>query len=1219
MKVPVQTNFKRTPTFRHRDISTPVPIEMPELPALPAPPVFQWMQRVLFPGIQLAVFAVGLYLLFSVIVMRSSFNLFYMIGFMALGMIASLICAVIEYFVMKNRQNRQYTLLRDEFIRNLQAHSGESVHAGQAYAARLERAFPGKQSAGAAGLTNTLWERTYDEELLLRLGTVENVPNPAALTCRQSFSKHPLSREIAQALDSCATLPRMPYLLNCADHHCLAVTGNLAEDFSMAFLCEILENYSPERVQLHCMAEQKNLTIALLAQLPHVEHQTLNEALDALATEDDGRLHLIWISGKTAANAGSIVKRAADIKAKSLIFIQNPDEAPAFCDCRIHVDTSEQAELSRAFSPERIFRPELMSLSVFQQSLSDLSGLCTAQPIQAAQVQDALKIPEKLTLFEFLKISDIQQWVFSQHPVTGSGLRIPIGQGEGGKKVFLNFTACRGHGMLAGMTGSGKSQFLLTMLALLSLQYQPEFFTFAIIDFKADASAMQLRDLPNFVGALSDLDDSTQLNRALVMLEYESKRRQQVLNDAKRDGVIAVNEIEHYHRAQVSGKKLPPLPYLLVIVDEFVDAKRSDPNFLEKMAQIARQGRSRGIYLLLSAQNPSSEIGGQIAANVGYDICFKVRDGAISSAVIGKPVAAEIGAQQRGRGYLLTDAGGLEEFQTPYCDEELTVNDRKTTQLEEIVNLLKTKHSSSLPRVFEVPLPKELLLNQKTLSSLQKPPEGTDLAIPVGLSDNIYAAKLEQFSIPFVNGNVMIFGNPSTGKSTLLQTMLFLGCAAYPPDKLQFIVCAFGDSMQLRLFEELLHVRNVISFENTELLTRLPSRLEREINFRKNKGEKSPALIVMVDRMEIFVQECPELADRLTELSQISFKYGVYFVFSSIQHNILSSNKRQSIKTWIAFRTDNAPYSNYMPIREVKRPMPVPGRALACINGSHATEVHFFTVERFGISAEENTRKLQKQIETISHFYGQPHRAVDIETIPDCIDTGSMEDCDSEILPVGLRWEYPFAPSGYHFTESPFFVVSDFDRNRKTLLYMALYSATTDNFETHQVFYCDPGVRSSELNEYSKGKLFCYGENDLKQFFEAIRPLYTAPGTPANSGRIFIFINYLSLCESKAHSAGLKSDYDTFVKEVRDRSSQLLSKQIHFVLSDHAGVLRTDRTVSSLMMEAKQYGHGIACGGTTANRLGLERIYYNPPIPEGCGYLYCPSESPSLIKLQNRQ
>ena len=146
------------------------------------------MQRVLFPGIQLAVFAVGLYLIFSVIVMHSSFNLFYMIGFMALGMIASLICAVIEYFVMKKRQSRQYALLREEFIRDLQVRSGESVGVGQAYAARLERAFPGKQSAGASELTNTLWERTYDEKLLLRLGTVENARLPPELL--QASSSH---------------------------------------------------------------------------------------------------------------------------------------------------------------------------------------------------------------------------------------------------------------------------------------------------------------------------------------------------------------------------------------------------------------------------------------------------------------------------------------------------------------------------------------------------------------------------------------------------------------------------------------------------------------------------------------------------------------------------------------------------------------------------------------------------------------------------------------------------------------------------------------------------------------------------------------------------------------------------------------------------------------------------------------------------------------------
>ena len=64
--------------------------------------------RILIPAV---IVAFVLYLIFSVIVMHSSFNLFYMIGFMALGMIASLICAVIEYFVMKKRQSRQYALL----------------------------------------------------------------------------------------------------------------------------------------------------------------------------------------------------------------------------------------------------------------------------------------------------------------------------------------------------------------------------------------------------------------------------------------------------------------------------------------------------------------------------------------------------------------------------------------------------------------------------------------------------------------------------------------------------------------------------------------------------------------------------------------------------------------------------------------------------------------------------------------------------------------------------------------------------------------------------------------------------------------------------------------------------------------------------------------------------------------------------------------------------
>jgi S-DNA-T family DNA segregation ATPase FtsK/SpoIIIE len=818
-------------------------------------------------------------------------------------------------------------------------------------------------------------------------------------------------------------------------------------------------------------------------------------------------------------------------------------------------------------------------------------------------------------LYDFLEITAAEEWTFPQNHVSRKGLLIPIGQGANGKQIELNFTACRGHGILAGMTGSGKSQFLLSMIALLSLKYQPEYFTFAIIDFKADASAMQLKELPNFVGALSDLDDESQLNRALVMLDCESKRRQRILNDAKKDGSIAVNEIEYYHQAQRNGKKMESLPYLLVIVDEFVDAKRSDPNFLEKMARIARQGRSRGIYLLLAAQNPSSEVGGQIAANVGYNICFKVRDDSISTAVIGKPVAANIDAKQQGRGYLLTDIDGLVEFQTPYCGAELTRDGKNTTQLEEIVYLLRQRNLELPPRVFEASLPLEIIPTREGLSLLRSDSTHADITIPVGYGDNIYGAKIEPFSIPFSNGNVMVFGNPGTGKTTLLQTILFLGCSIFSPIDLQFVVCAFGDS-SLRLFKELPHVRSCISFEDSELLYRLPTRLEREVNKRKASRQKQPTLIVLIDRMETLVQECPEIAEKLAEISQISFKYGVFFVFSSIRHNILASDKRQSIKTWIAFQTDNEPYSNYMPLREVKKPAPIPGRSLSFINGSHTMETQFFAIDRFGISAEENEEKLNKKIRVIANHYGQPLETFDIETIPEPISMKELEDCDSSVLPLGLRWEYNFTPDGYQFNESPFFVVSGYINMDKILSHMAVYAATTNNFKIDAVYYCDPNAREFPRDLLDCRNINLYGESSLKDFFESIRPLYTS--TPASSGNIFIFINCLSLCESKMQAAGeSKSHYDTFVKELREQSSQLLGKHIHFIISDYAGLLQSNRPPSGIMYAANQYAHGIIVGGTTINRIGAESFYRTEQIPDGLGYLYRSGSSPVLVKLQN--
>lgn len=1207
---------KKIPSFRHRDISVPLAPEMPIIPALPVSPEFQWVQKVLFPGIQLAVFGSGLYLLFTVVFSQASFNMGYLIGFMVLGMISSLICAVIEYFISKRKQKKRFVELQTEFIKSLKRNSDISYKLGSDYCERLNNAFPSKIPINWDFLESRLWERTYDENLLIRIGTEKGRINPAAIAYKQDYSTHLLSKEISEELDKCAMLSAVPYMLECTKYHCLTVTGKYAVDFIQALICDLVANYSPEYVQIHCRAEKGNATFKELARLPHITNASLVDCLNQLSLADDKKFHLFWISGFLPVTM-EVMKLASTSKAKTLVLIQNPKEAPAFSDCCIEVNSDKEAEITIQFNPTIIIEPELIKTPDFNQIVTCISTHFTDEESIDNNLQLAKAIPDKLTLYDFLEIKEAEEWSFNQNQVSDKGLLLPIGIGIDGKKVVLNFTACRGHGILAGMTGSGKSQFLLSMIVILSLKYQLEFFTFAIIDFKADASAMQLRELPNFVGALSDLDDESQLNRALVMLDCESKRRQKVLNAAKKEGLISVNEIEYYHSAQRSGKSMEPLPYLLVIVDEFVDAKRSDPNFLEKMARIARQGRSRGIYLLLAAQNPSSEIGGQIAANVGYNICFKVRDDSISTAVIGKPIASDIDARQRGRGYLLTDFDGLVEFQTPYCGEELMVDSKKTTQLEELVQLLNARNHKSPPRVFVEPLRSEIIPTREILSSLSSSSNCPDITIPVGYADNIYNAKIDPINIPFSNGNVMVFGNPGSGKTNLVQSLLFMGCSIYSPDRLQFVVCAFGDS-SLVPYKNLPHVRSVISFEDSELLSRLPSQLEREVNKRKVTGSKQPSLIVIIDRMESLVQEYPEIAEQLTILGQISFKYGVFFFFSSIRHNILSSDKRQSIKTWIAFQTDNDPYSYYMPLRDVKKPAPMPGRSLTFVSGSYTVETQFFTLDRFGTNTDESEKELRSKIKAISDYYGQPRFAFDIETIPEPISSNNFHDCDSSVLPLGLRWD-SFEPDGYLFSVSPFFVVSGYHHTEEILIHMAIYAAKTDNFKTTNVYYCDPNTRnfSQELLDCTKVK--CFGENLIKDFFEQIRPLYTSAPVNDVSGNIFIFINHLSLCESKTQtSSDMKTHYDTFVKEVREQSSQLLGKKIHFIFSEYAGLLQMNRSVSSVMIAANQYGHGAIYGGTTYNRIGTETLNRSKQIPDGCAYLYRPGDLPTLIKLQNQ-
>ncbi len=210
------------------------------------------------------------------------------------------------------------------------------------------------------------------------------------------------------------------------------------------------------------------------------------------------------------------------------------------------------------------------------------------------------------------------------------------------------------HGLLAGTTGSGKSECALALMVSLALRYSPQKVNFLVVDFKGSALASQLSALPHYVGTLDNLSIND-VTRFLAALTYETRKRQKMLLDATQKIGSAINGIDQYRNLCIHDPSLPSMAHLVVLIDEFAELKAQVPEFIDAIISLARIGRSLGIHLILSTQKPNGVINDQILANTRFRICLKVNERADSMEMLNSPMAAEL--KLPGEFYCVKDQG----------------------------------------------------------------------------------------------------------------------------------------------------------------------------------------------------------------------------------------------------------------------------------------------------------------------------------------------------------------------------------------------------------------------------------------------------------------------------------------------------------------------------------------------------------------------------------
>lgn len=606
------------------------------------------------------------------------------------------------------------------------------------------------------------------------------------------------------------------------------------------------------------------------------------------------------------------------------------------------------------------------------------------------------RIPKTYSFYDMLRVKSIFDidvaTTWHQADVLKS-LRAPIGVGTGGKQIFLDLheNADGPHGLVAGTTGSGKSELLQSYILSMALHYHPYEVCFLIIDFKGGGMADQFSGLPHMAGTITNLEGNS-INRSLVAIRAELLRRQKLFKEH------SVNSINQYISAYQNGQTTIPVPHLIIIVDEFAELKAEYPDFMSELISASRIGRSLGIHLILATQKPSGQVSDQIWSNSRFQICLKVMSPEDSNEVIKTPLAAQI--LEPGRAYLRVGNDEVFElFQSAFSGAK---DEYSGTQLKAIIQTIcrycEKEGIRPLPPICLPPLPASILLKKKNF----RKDHGN---ITIGLFDDPASQCQGPAVMDVFHHNTLIVGSTQTGKTTILQNIICQLASSYLPDEISFYIIDMG-TMVLRIFEPLKHVGGVVTVLNGEKLKNLFKLLTKEMTFRQkefsrhgistmdsyreNSGKKVPHILVFLDNFSVFRDVFgDEFEELLVGFLREGIAYGITFVITNPSTAGLSYKYLTLLNNRVALTcNDSSEYSFLFDACRL-RPDNLPGRALIKLN-SEIFEMQCYQAFSGDTEVQRN-KEISKFIAEANDRSGSIE-AKPIPTVPEKLDVASMKE-----------------------------------------------------------------------------------------------------------------------------------------------------------------------------------------------------------------------------------
>jgi DNA segregation ATPase FtsK/SpoIIIE, S-DNA-T family len=567
-------------------------------------------------------------------------------------------------------------------------------------------------------------------------------------------------------------------------------------------------------------------------------------------------------------------------------------------------------------------------------------------------------------------------------------LRVPIGVGGAGEPVTLDLKqAAEGglgpHGLIVGATGSGKSELLRTLISGLALRHPPDTLSFVLIDYKGGAAFAELARLPHAAGLITNLQrDGSLVDRMRDALLGEQERRQAMLRDAGN-----IDDIRAYRQAREQDPGMAPMPYLLVVVDEFGELLSSRPEFIDLFLGIGRVGRSLGMHLLFSSQRLEEGKLRGLESHLRYRICLRTYSAVESKVVLGTPDAYLL-PPFPGAAYLKVDTAIYERFKValvsgrgreepeeprgPVTDVAPFApglgaarggaaavpggeDDGGPSDLDALVDrMVAARGGGPVHQVWLPPLPRSLDPRELERPAAWWEREGgpaDHVTATVGLLDLPAEQRTQPLVLDFAGaaGHLAIVGAPQTGKSTFLKGLVTALAREHTPDEVRLYCIDLGGgglaeleaAPQLggvatkldreRVRQSVRHVRGLL--EERELaFRRLGLASMADARARRARGEldgELPDVFLVVDNWAALRRDFEGLDQEVEQLANGGLNYGVHVLLSANRWAEIRPQLRDNVGSRFELRLNDPIDSEHG--RRVADVLPgdAPGRGLA--------------------------------------------------------------------------------------------------------------------------------------------------------------------------------------------------------------------------------------------------------------------------------------------------